>query len=143
MTMTWCKTHNKPFDTKCVKECFNQKTNMKQFKAEWQSSQEMKYIKVLVNEKTIDHIITQYNALCDWIEKRLGEKQTNSYTCVGEGCFPNSMVPSEGTIKIGTITLPKPEWWLALNISTRERITYKLALADASKALGVEIKLTE
>lgn len=58
-----------------------------------------------------DPVRVRLNEIIDYLEERLGEKQTNSYTCVGEGCFPNSMIPNGGTIKIGTITLLKPEWW--------------------------------
>ena len=115
---------------------------MKQFKAEWQYNVIEHENPALTTSSvsmpaTIDHILTQHNALCDyleervileaknWLEKeksRLAEKEAQ-LTCTFCGgvcvcCSTGGNSGSQGDGPLGikqsttqTITIPKPEWW--------------------------------
>lgn len=98
---------------------------MKQFKAEWQ------YNRTLDTEsynesKTIDHLITQHNALCDYLAAEW-KNQALEQAEVHE-------------IEVGkqTITLPKPEWWDKKGLGYGlDKVKYREALEAASKASGI------
>lgn len=98
---------------------------MKQFRAEMQPGSEY----ATPTRQTLEHLITQHNALCDALEERVGEEPKYEYTL-------NGLMPKK------TITLPKPEWWED-GASSEAIGAYVLALSDASKALGVEIRLED
>ncbi len=105
---------------------------MKQFKAEWQNNM---YGMRDVHE-TMYHLLTQHNALCDAVDEKL--KHLPNYDLND---------PRGWEDKPRTITLPKPEWMKdKVECLTTRHIRqqgYKEALSDASKALGVIIKLEE
>ena len=61
-----------------------------------------------------------------------GEKRTNSYACVGEGCF------------FKTLNVFKPEWWGEETSSASvSRFVYLEALTACSEASGVKFLLEE
>jgi hypothetical protein len=100
---------------------------MKQFKAEWQS-----WLDPEMNARmTTDHLITQHNALCDYLEERLGDRGMNSQEW-NDDCV----------IAKKTITIPKPEWW-GLKILPDAENGYLEALTACGNAIGVTFILEE
>lgn len=141
---------------------------MKQFKAEWQDGQKDDKTVIPQIVDTLGHLLTQHNALCEYLEERLGEKEAfeivpspridycgackaehgykcplDCENCDGRGdtnIGANICFVCKGTGK-KTITLPKPEWWEDNYYTQTDKNTYLEALSDASKALGVELRL--
>lgn len=94
---------------------------MKQFKAEWQPGTPVEPAYIL----TIDHLITQHNALCDYLEEQEGE------------------TTPKVRFKPCVIKVPKPEWWKNTPTNHALRISYHEALEAASKASGILFTLED
>jgi len=102
---------------------------MKQFKAEWQYNR-TETTEIVAIGTTIDHLITQHNALWDYLKERDNRIAPPNYALEDE--------PRE------TITVPKPQWWTVDgNDNANKAKGYKQALSDASKASGITFKIEE
>jgi len=133
---------------------------MKQFKAKWQPiSTDGDY------KNTVAHLITQHNALIDYLEEREVEKHLPNYdlndprgweeektnNSFAQRCpAPNWDLTDRNhklpeTPKI--ITIPKPEWWEREVTHTdnpyENNDTYLEALKAASKASGILFTLED
>jgi len=92
----------------------------------------MKQFKVEADEyipTTLHHLITQHNALCDYIEEREGEKK-----------WELDVVEDADLSAPRTITLQKPPW---VKEDHAWNVGYEQGISDASKALGVELRLED
>lgn len=88
---------------------------MKQFKAEWQYNRTLD-TESLNEYKTIDHLITQHNALCDYLEEQLTKKENQGCgfcggkdfcVCAGQtGTDSQWKLPSNSGVGSGTGTGP-------------------------------------
>ena len=108
---------------------------MKHLKVWWQEKIEDSFITPRHIVDTIAHIISQHNALCDYLEERFSSAEIDNILH-GE-VVKNGLVPGQ------TITLPKPEWWETVDSIEEEHVAYLEALEACGKAAGVEYKLEE
>lgn len=110
---------------------------MKQFKAEWQTdkdgSQHTYY--------TTHHLITQHNALCDYLEER---ERDHQWVKDDKGNHHHIVLNEKGICVDGTlqtITIKKPEWWDKRFL--QDQVVYQEALTACSEASGIKFLLED